>query len=188
MTDDRLQQLMQDALDETLSPEQQQELSESLAQDQVAAEEFQAQQQVDDLLTRPPMERAPQRLAMTIMARIGEMAIEQQQQRGEFDALMQASLTVALQLVTVATMPLLVGASWMLVNAMADEDLMDEVFTQIVGLLRLTLDTMSVIVEEAEKLSKEDPEAAMVMLSLMPVTMLELVKNILDVDEEDIDT
>lgn len=187
MTDDRLQQLIQEALDETLSPEQQQELSKTLERDKAVAEEFETQQRVNDLLTRPPMERAPQRLAMTIMARIGQLAQEQQRQEGAFDELAEASLIVALQLVTVATMPLLMGASWMLVNARADEDMMDEVFTQIVGMLRLTLDSMTVIIEEAEKVSKDDPERAMVMLSLMPITMLELVKNILGYNDDEDD-
>lgn len=179
MTDERLQHLMQDALDDVLSPQEQHELSRTLESDQTAAEAFDEQQRVNDLLSRPPMERAPQRLAMTIMARIGALAKEQQQRGKQVDEISEATLQLAIQLVTVATMPLLVGASWMLINALADEEFMDDVFTQVAGLLILTLDTMRVIIEEAETVAAEDPQTAMVMLSLLPVTMLELVKSVL---------
>ena len=186
MTEERLQHLMQDALDDALSTQEQRELSSTLEADQVAAEEFNQQQRVDDFLNRPPMERAPQRLAMTIMARIGALAHEQQRQSQQIDELSEASMQLAIQLVTVATMPLLVGASWMLINALADEEFMDEVITQIASLLILTLDTMRVIVEEAEAIAADDPQTAMAMISLLPLTMLELVKAVLgEVDEDD---
>lgn len=186
MTDERLQHLMQDALDEVLSPQEQRELSRTLEVDEQAAEEFDQQQRVNDLLSRPPMERAPQRLAMTIMARIGALAREQQQEHSQqLDEVTEASLQLAIQLVTVATMPLLAGASWMLINALADEEFMDDVFTQVAGLLILTLDTMRVLIEEAEAIAAEDPQTAMAILTLIPVTMLELVKIVLGEDDDE---
>ena len=188
MTEERLQHLMQDALDDALSTQEQHELSNTLEADQVAAEAFDQQQRVDDFLNRPPMVRAPQRLAMTIMARIGTLAQEQQRRSRQVDELSEASMQLAIQLVTVATMPLLVGASWMLINAQADEEFMDEVITQVAGLLILTLDTMRVIIEEAEAIADDDPQTAMAMISLLPLTMLELVKAVLGESDDDDDT
>lgn len=186
MTDNRLQQLMQDALDESLSPDEQLELSRELDENPDNAEEFDQQQRVNDMLQRPPMERAPQRLAVTIMARIAEMAQEQQQlaQGEDLDELAQASLIVAIQLVTVATMPLMIGASWMILNAQTDRERLDEIFTRVVALLILVLDVMRVIMEEAEQVAEEDPEAALAILTLMPTTLLELVKQVLAEDDE----
>jgi hypothetical protein len=183
VTDNRLENLMQEALDETLSFEQQRELAERLENDVDASEAFDQQQRVDDLLQRPPMERAPERLALTIMARIAEMAHQQQQQEGEINAFAEASLRVAAQLVTVATLPLLISASWMLVNAMANPKMLDDVLEKVVGLLLLMIDVMSVLMEKAEEVAADDPELALAILSMMPVVTLDLVEIALGKEE-----
>lgn len=186
MTDNRLQDLMQDALDESLSYEQQRELAERLEQDADASEAFNEQLRVDDLLQRPPMERAPERLAVTIMARIAEMARQQELERsGEIDAVAEASLRVAAQLVTVATLPLLISASWMLVNAMANPKMLDDMLQQVVGLLLLMIDVMSVLMEKAEEVAADDPELALAILGLMPIVTLELVEIVLGKETQD---
>lgn len=187
MTDNRRLQLMQEALDENLSPEEENELYNRLQDEPETAEQFDKLQQVENLLRTAPHERAPERLALTIMARIAQVAQQGQlaaELEGEPDELQQAMMQVALSLVTVSTMPLLVGTSWMLLHARTDPKKLDYVFEEVATFYLLVIDVMKVMLEEAEAAYSENPEAALAMLSLMPVTLLELVKVVLEVEED----
>lgn len=184
MTDNRLENMMEDALSGELSQEEQLELQEILEQNPDEAKNFDSQLQVDALLARPPHERAPQRLALTIMARIAETARQRQTKLSELD---EAMLNTAVQLVTVATLPMLVGASYLILNASADPELMDAVLQQIAALLMLVLDMMQVLLEEAQALYEDDPETAMSLLAFIPITLLQLVGQVLGLDDEDDD-
>lgn len=176
----RKQQLMQDALDTRLSPEDQAELQAHLQSDPEAATEYTHLQRVDMLLREAPHERAPQRLALTIMARIAETVKKQEMQAdGSADPLMEASINLAMQLVTVATLPVLVGASTLILNAQADPELIDALLQQVAGLMILVLDVLKVLLEEAEAVYAEDPEMALALLALIPPTLLALVQQVM---------
>jgi hypothetical protein len=186
VADNRLQQLMQDALDASLSEEAQHEFNRLLHADPSAAEEYDQQQMVEDLLNRAPHERAPQRLAVTIMARLAETMKAEVRAR-EHSELSEAAVQVAVQLVTVATLPLLVGASYMLLNSMSDPELAETMLAQVAALLVLVVDIMTVTLDRAIEVAETDPETAMALLALLPVTLLTLVRYILDPDGEDDD-
>lgn len=184
MSNQRKQQLMQEALDETLSEEAQRELRALLSDDPEEAEQFNKLKQVDALLNTAPHERAPQRLALSIMARLAVTVQEQQQMRSQSEV-NEASMQVALTLVTVATLPLMIGASYLLLNAMSNPDALDVVLQQVAALIYLVLDVMKVMMEEAQAVFATNPEAALALLALIPVTLLTLVKQVLGQDDED---
>ena len=69
---DPQQQMMQDAIDGQLSEEMARKLVDVLGSDQSAAREYDRLRRVDSLLKRAPQQRAPARLAATIMARLAQ--------------------------------------------------------------------------------------------------------------------
>lgn len=193
MANEKMRRLMQEALDEALSPELQQELTHILDQDESNSAEFNRLNRVHRMLESAPYERAPKRLAATIMARISQTV--QAQNEAEYAAtqaqtqahaqvspeveISRQMIQVALSLVMVATMPLLVAASWMVLHSLADVSLLNQVMQQIVSLLMLVLRVLEVFLEKAQEFAENDPEAAMALLALIPVTMLGLVRYIL---------
>lgn len=183
MTSEKQRRLMQEALDELLPQDLQQELDSYLDQDRDIESEFNQLRRVHNMLQAAPYERAPRRLAATIMARLAEgvkAGTQHQTQSSPYVHISQEIISVALALVTVATMPLLIAASWMVINAMADPALLTMVLYQIVGLLLMVLEVMEVFLDKAQEVAKNDPQMAMGLLSLIPVTLLTIVRYLLD--------
>ena len=176
-------QLMQEALDGALTPEQAEELSVYLDENPREADHYDQLQRVDDMLRIAPHERAPQRLALTIMARLAQTV--QQQAQLQHNEVSEAAVNVAVQMVTVATLPLMVGASYLILNAMADPEAMETVLAQVAAVLILVIDVLKVMLEEAQAVYAEDPETALALLSLIPGTLLVLLKQILVGEDED---
>jgi hypothetical protein len=181
MANDRLQRLMQESLDEMLSPEQQEELAHTLDRNAAEYDEYSQLERVHQLLSLAPHERAPQRLAATIMARISVMV--QEEQKIELETLPSEAVAVALSLVAIVTMPLLVAASWLILNAAADPNLLDVIFQQIIAALLLVINMLKVFLEQAQALVSSNPELAMVMLALLPITLLGIAQYVLGDDE-----
>lgn len=183
----RKYQLMQDSLDGELSPEEHEELEGILKTSSEALGEMDGLKAIHRLLERPPHERAPERLAPVIMARIAEMVKEQQRHQtgeAELDEMAEAILNVALATVTVATLPLLVGAGWLMLNRKSSPEALEAVLLQVSALFVMVLDVMQVMLEEAQAAFEDDPETAMVILTLIPVTLLLLVREVLGIEED----
>ncbi|GAB4309061.1 MAG: hypothetical protein Kow00117_02400 [Phototrophicales bacterium] len=180
MADQRVLELMQSALDNNLTPEAEQELLSILQTDQEQAAEFDAQRQVDAMLQTPPHVRAPRRLALTIMARLAQTLQAEDKQ----SAITQAQMQVAVQLVTVATMPLLVGAGYLLLNAKSDPEAFETMLEPVAAMLMMVVDVMTVMLDEVQAVYEQDPELAVAMLALMPTALLLLVKRVLGIDDE----
>ncbi len=196
MASDKHRRLMQESLDQILSEEAQQELFAQLNTDQDTVAEYNQLHRVHNLLQNAPQERAPRRLAATIMARIAqglEMQVsldanphaEASPEAAQQVLISREIIALALNLVTVATMPLLVAASWMVIHAQADPALLTQVLQQIVALVLLVLKIMEVFLEQAQKLAEDDPETAMAVLALLPVTMLAIVRYMLSEQPDD---
>ncbi len=190
MASEKHRRLMQESLDQILSEEAQQELFAQLDTDQDTVAEYNKLHRVHNMLQNAPHERAPRRLAATIMARLAqglEMQVSQDaspQTAADTEAAQQVLISreviaLALNLVTVATMPLLVAATWMVIHAQADPALLTQVLQQIVALVLLILKIIEVFLEQAQKLAEEDPNTALALLSLIPVTMLAIVRYML---------
>ncbi|HEX2620861.1 MAG TPA: hypothetical protein VHL11_11955, partial [Phototrophicaceae bacterium] len=82
MANDRQRRLMQEALDDILSEEARQELFAHLDEDETDSAEYNQLRRVHSMLSTAPHERAPRRLAATIMARLGE-SLEAQHTQGQ---------------------------------------------------------------------------------------------------------
>lgn len=188
MSNEKHRRMMQESLDQILPEDAQRELFAYLNEDQDSGAEYNRLNRVHQLLESAPHERAPRRLAATIMARIAE-GLEMQvslETDMQMDAQTQQELLIsrevialALNLVAVSTMPLLVAASWMVIHAQADPALLTQVLQQIVALTLLVLKIIEVFLQEAEQLAESDPETAMAILALLPVTMLAIVRYLL---------
>ena len=178
---------MQESLDDQLSPESERELNEHLARDPDAASRYSQLQRVDMMLRTAPHERAPERLAVTIMARLAQTIQEQQRASHKHQTeVTEATMQVAMQLVTVATLPLLVGAGYLLLNAHSNPETLEAVLLQVAAMLTMVIDTVTIMLDEAAAVFEENPEVAMAMLALIPVTLLTLVRQVLGIpDSED---
>lgn len=176
MTDKRqqLRMQMQEALDGILAPEELQRLDSMLDEDPEEFAQYNRLQRVDSILSSAPHERAPKRLAVTIMARLSK-SLEEQEQFG----VPSEMIGVAMTLVTVVTMPLLVGACWLIVHAAASPELLEAVYQQIIATLLLVIEMLQVFLEKAQSLVTEDPEAAAALLALIPVTLLAIAHYVL---------
>jgi len=177
-------QWMQDKLDGELSSQEESEFARMLNTDHESATQFQRLQQVETLLRSAPLERAPERLAVTIMARLAE-ATKAQPRRQRYPEISEELLQTALQLVTVAALPMLVGAGWMLLNAQSNPEMIETVLYHVAVLLAIVLDVMEVMVERTREVFPTDPELAMALLALMPAALLTLVQAFLDVNDSD---
>ncbi len=182
VTDNRTQQLMQAALDGELTPQHETELGQLLEEDPQQAAEYDSQQRVDSLLRYPPMARAPQRLGMAIMARLAQTLMESQQASGRTSELTEAQLRVAIQLVTVTSLPLLAGAGYLLLNAHSKPEAVERILLPALALLVLVIDAMTVMLEQAEAVYEEDPQMAVAILTLIPSALLVLAEKILDAE------
>jgi hypothetical protein len=184
MTSERKLQMMQDALDGELSPEAERELSTILETDTEGASQYNHLQQVEQLLQAAPHERAPERLAVTIMARIAQAAKAQPQAQTNPE-ITEEMMQTAMQLVTVAALPMLVGAGWMLLNAQTDPQLLESVLYHVSVLFLIMMDVMQVVIERAQALYVDDPELAIALLALMPNLLLALVEEVLGMNGQD---
>jgi hypothetical protein len=180
MTNENQRRLMQEALDDVLSLEERNELFSYLDKDDKSFAEFNQLKRVDQMLSNAPHERAPRRLAATIMARLSQTVKEEVQKQPDIST---ETLSIALGLVTVATMPMMVSASWMLLNSAYNMEMFNRVLQQVIGLLLLVIEILRVFLEEAERLVSSNPEAAAALLTLIPVTMLAMARFLLQGEE-----
>lgn len=167
---DMMRERMHEKLDGVLDDRLTEELARFLADDRDAAREYERLENVDALLATAPSMRAPQRLAVTIMARLAQQ-IEMQAQIQALPHELRATIMQSLSLSMVATMPLMVGASWVVLNAMADPRLLTRVVERVIGLMSLLVDAQIVLLNEIEPYLKDDPEFAAACLRLLPSMM-----------------
>lgn len=177
------QDMMQEALDGELSEELTNQLQDMLNRDMKAAKEYDRLQRVDTLLKRAPHRRAPARLAATIMARLAEKVEQETQMQALPDGaqqVMMMSMTVAMM----SMMPMMEAASWLVLNAQRDPDLLGEMMVQTIGLMSLMTDAMVILLEDAETLARTDPQVATATLALTPYMMHSILDYIEDMVEE----
>jgi hypothetical protein len=167
-----MKRLMQEALDNTLDLKMRQELWEYLDEHHTDAHYYTQLKQVDQMLKTAPHERAPARLAMTIMARLAEEVRAQAERSPDLSRL---ALTLGLALVTVVMMPMLIAASWLVINAAANPMVLTGMIEHAVALLVVLIRALQILIKEAESLAATDPHAASAALSLVPLTLLGFV-------------
>lgn len=189
MTNDRQRRLMQEALDDIISPDERSELFTLLDRDAQSFSEYNSLQRVDKLLRQAPHERAPKRMAAAIMARVAESVRQEAETQlsplvsAKEQEVMEELISVAVLLTTIVTMPMLVAAGWLMVHAAASPELLETVFAQVIAAMLLMLHLLEVFLERAQTLAAEDPESALALLALMPATLLAIVQYVLSDDD-----
>ncbi|MBL8163049.1 MAG: hypothetical protein JNJ61_13775 [Anaerolineae bacterium] len=170
MANEQQKRLMQEALDAQLTAEALLQLSREIEHDPDVKAQFNRLQQVDNMLKTAPHERAPQRLALNIMAQITKMA---EQMSGELasDADMETRLALALSLalLLVTTLPLLVAAVSLYMSTNGDLDALNTVLAQIVMLLNAVLSMLETFLHEAISIVEQHPELPAVLVAIIPI-------------------
>ncbi|MFQ3566824.1 MAG: hypothetical protein SNJ59_07465 [Aggregatilineales bacterium] len=171
MADQRQRRLMQEALDDELTPEMLQMLRQRLAAEPEEAEQFQQLKQVDRLLRMAPFERAPETLAVKIMARLAEGLQPYMSARTS-----GLALALGLALVTLALMPLLAGLGWLILNMLGSPAALGALIGQLAGLLAAVFNGLSALAVSAEALLAAFPELPFVLILTIPIAIFWLLR------------
>jgi anti-sigma factor RsiW len=166
---------MQERLDEELDEARARELVQHLESDAEAAEENQKLEQVHQLLDKAPPMRAPQRLAATIMARLTQ-TLKAQAMKKDLAPDVRLALMLSVSTVTVTMMPVMLAASYLVMNAWRNPKLLTQVIYRIIAMQAMMIDALVILMEEAEDLLQDDPELAPVAVSLIPVTLIGMLE------------
>ena len=172
------QEMMQQAIDGQLSDEMAGKLTEMLGSDRDAAKEFGRLRRIDTLLKRAPHQRAPARLAATIMARVAER-MQAETEMSELSPEMQRVMMLSLSAAMIAMMPIMEAASWLVLNARRDPELLSDVMIETIGWMSLVTNALIQLLEDAEHLARREPEVAAATLALTPY-MLSTILDYLD--------
>lgn len=170
-------QLMQQRLDGELDPQREEELLHHLQRDVQAAEEQAQLEQIHDVLSTAPSMRAPSRLAATIMAKLAKN-IEAQAQLEPMPEEIKLALMLTISVVQMAMMPMMIAASYLVMNAAYNPEILTRVMERTIALLVMMIKGLVVMLEEMERMIKKDPEMAPVAMSLIPVALLGMIEYI----------
>ncbi len=171
MTNTRQKRLMQEALDEQLTPEAQAELRAHLERDAFSADTFDRLKQVDRTLRSAPHERAPKELAFRIMSQIAQLVKPQQLSR-----LSGLALALSLSLVALVMLPLLIGVGWLMLSIIGSAAALNTLIKQVVGLLALGISALEVFTRQLQTFLSANPEAPLVMAVLIPISLFWLLR------------
>ncbi len=174
MANEQLKQQMQEALDATLSAEEFQVLREQLDNDVRGSIEFNRLKKVDTLLKTAPFERAPERLALNIIAKLAEALKPENLSRTS-----GLALALGLALVMLVALPLLAAALGLFLSAMGSPDALNRVLAQIVNLLATVISMLEVFAQSAQDVLSNS-QAPALLLALIPITsywMLRFAQN-----------
>ena len=170
MSDERRQneqEMMQAALDGQLSEELAQRLADALSRDDAVARDYSRLRRVDSLLKRAPHERAPARLAATIMARVAQR-VQAEAKMANLPAETQRIMMLSLSAAMMAMMPMMEAASWLVINAQREPELLGDVMLETIGWMSLVTDALIQLLEDAESLARSEPVVAAATLALTP--------------------
>jgi anti-sigma factor RsiW len=170
MPDPRARRLMQEALDDALSPRATAELQRALDADPEHQDEYERLRQVDRLLKTAPLEAAPQALAMRILARLAEGV--QDMARSRIGGL---ALAVALGLVTALLLPLLIGLGLLLINTLTNASALTGVIAWAAGALGALTGLLISLARGAHEILSAYPEVPLA-LTLIPLGGLWLLR------------
>ncbi|MCU0474898.1 MAG: hypothetical protein MUC99_02075 [Anaerolineae bacterium] len=171
-------QRVQEALDAPLSPDQEAALQRDLSADGEAARAARRLERVHDLLSAAPRERAPERLAGRLMARISQIMASQKKRRWPVP---RGAVSVAIALANAAALPLMTGAAWLMIHAAARPELARTVLPRVIMTHLMLIEVMVQILREAESVAHDDPDTAAAILRLLPEA-LRAVSQALDDD------
>jgi anti-sigma factor RsiW len=166
----RQNRLMQEALDKNLPAEELHQLYAQMDQSPADAAEFQRLKQVDRMLKGAPMERAPQALALKIMARLAEGLQPEQLRRSS-----GLALALGLALVALILTPLLAILGWMIISLISSAAALGTLIGQVINLLAVLMNSLDALVRGAQEMLRAYPEAP-VLIGLIPLALFWLAR------------
>ena len=179
MTDDHLQERIQAVLDGELNPESLEEFFASMDVDPAMAAEYIDQQDIDIYLRNAPHARAPERLAVTIMARLAQ-GVQVEVVWEELSEVTREAMLLTTSMVVAIMLPTMISATYMVMNYNADPKLLERVVQRTIALMILMIEALKIILEEVEHIVAENPRMATATLSLVPwlfTTVLEAMND-----------
>lgn len=171
MANQRQRALMQEALDKSLTPDKLRGLYTEFDHEPEVAAEFNRLKQVDRMLRSAPIERAPQGMALKIMARLAEGL--------QVEALRRPSsvaLAVGLAVVTLVCAPLLIVLGWLLVSTLTNAAALNGVIAGAVGMIGSLAAAVDALATSAQRVLDAYPEAPVLMLTLIPAAVALLAR------------
>jgi hypothetical protein len=171
--------MIQESLDGALDAETAEELWELLSRDEKLAEEHSQLARVHQALSNPSHVRAPQRLAATIMARLAQ-TIEAQADMEELAAETKLALMMSISVVQMAMMPVMVAATYLVVNYTRNPAILSRVIQRVIALQIMMIDALVILLDEIERMIEKDPESAPVAMSLIPIALMGIIDYIRD--------
>lgn len=161
------QALIQQALDEELTPERLRELRRQLDDAPAAQAQFQHMRQVERMLRAAPMENAPENLALKIMARLAEGLQSQKLIRPN-----SLALAIALALFALGLTPLLAILGWLIINAVGSASALNNLLGSLFNLLATVMNTLDGLINSAQAVVQTYPEAPIAIITLIPAALL----------------
>jgi hypothetical protein len=171
MAKERQRRLMQDALDNMLDAEARQVLFDQLEDAPAEAEVFNRLKQVDRLLKTAPMEPAPERLALRIMARLAEGL-----QAQPLSQTAGMALALALALMALVMMPLLAAVGWLILSHITDAGALSTLLMSLSSLLIYMVNALEGLVDFARQMMAENPQTPVAAVALIPLALAWLAK------------
>lgn len=179
MTDTKTQRLqkVQEALDALDAAEARAAMRSELSDDTETLAAADKLERVHRMLSAAPRERAPERLAAKIMARVS--AIMKQQKAADWPV-PQEAIAAAMTLAHTATLPLMTGAAWLLIHAAAQPRLVETVLPRVVAVHLALIEVMVEVLRQAEIVATDDPETAAAILALLPDALKTMAEGLKD--------
>jgi antitoxin component HigA of HigAB toxin-antitoxin module len=178
MTNARQKRQMQEALDETLSLDARQRLHQELDAQPEDAELYSRLKQVDRLLRSAPMERAPERLALRIMARLAEGL-----QAQPLSQTAGMALALALALMALLLLPLMAAIGWMVLNTLGSASAMSQLLQNLANLLITLMRGLETMLQSVRGVVEASPQTPALLLALIPLAGIWLARYMGNSDE-----
>ncbi|MDX2138643.1 MAG: hypothetical protein SF123_11160 [Chloroflexota bacterium] len=171
MANERQKRLMQEALDDELTLEARQALFQKLDAEPQDADIFNRLRQVDKLLRNAPMERAPEKLALKIMARLAEglQAQAVSQTAG-------MALALALALMALLMLPLLAAIGSLILGALSNAAILSDLLQTLSNLLVTLMNGLERLVQAAQQWLQDYPQTPLAVLALIPLAIVWLAR------------
>lgn len=167
---DRRRALMQEAIDSAATTEALRETREQLAVDADEEADLERLRRADLLLRAAPQEAAPQHLALKIMAALAQRLSPERWQASS------ASLAIGLAAIALLLTPLLAVLGWLVISAISSASILGGLFGQVTLLVGALIGALESIADGAQMLMQTSPEAAVVLLGLIPIAVLWLIR------------
>lgn len=164
MANARQKRQMQESLDEALSLEARQRLHQELDAQPEDAELYGRLRQVDRLLRSAPMERAPERLALKIMARLAEGL-----QTQPLSQTAGMALALALALMGLLMLPLMAAIGWLVLNTLGNAAAMTQLLQSMSNLLITLMRGLETLLQSMRGVVETSPQTPALLLTLIPL-------------------